>query len=385
MELIRLRSLDELTAAADCWNELWQLSEVGLPAARAESVAAWLEQFASPGSYELLVVADAGRWSAALPLVDRRIKGLVPAAGLPYSPWWHSGELLHDPRCDVETVLDVLVRHLAGRRRPLCWLDAIRFETPRWQAFLAALERAGLPWVLEQQGCTGQVEIEHDWRDYRSRWSRSHRRQMAAAERRAEEAGGVELQVHKVRPGEDLKLLVRRGFEVEHRSWKGAAGSSVLSEPGMLEYYCEQARRLGKSGQVELAFLEHRGQPIAFEYALAAKGTYYSYKVGYDPQFSDWKPGQLLRMKLLERFHADPSRRLFDFLGPLTDATARWSTKAEPVGRLVVGSPSLVGRTLANGYRLWTRRRRLSGRAERMDEPKLGVRSRSLAGTAQAV
>jgi CelD/BcsL family acetyltransferase involved in cellulose biosynthesis len=208
---------------------------------------------------------------------------------------------------------------------------------------------------------------------------------MAAAERRAEEAGGVELQVHNARPGQDLELLVRRGFEVEHRSWKGAAGSSVLSEPGMLEYYCEQARRLGKSGQVELAFLEHRGQPIAFEYGLAARGTYYSYKVGYDPEFSDWKPGQLLRMKLLKWFHADPSRRLFDFVGPLTDATARWSTKAEPVGRLVVGSPSLVGRTLASGYRLWTRRRRLSGRAKQKDEPKLGVRSRNLAGTAQAV
>jgi CelD/BcsL family acetyltransferase involved in cellulose biosynthesis len=155
-------------------------------------------------------------------------------------------------------------------------------------------------------------------------------------------------------------MLVRAAFELEHRGWKGAAGGSVLSQPGMLEYYCEQGRRMAAAGCLELAFLEHRGEPIAFEYGLAAKGVYYSYKVAYDERFAELTPGQLLRFQLLERFHSAPERTLVDFAGPLAEATAKWSTRAEPVGRLVIGAPTLAGRLLGQMHRGCRRRRTAS-------------------------
>lgn len=357
MQLVRLRSKEELLSAAGAYNDLWRRGEAALPAARAESLAAWLDRFAPRRPFELLVAVDAGRWAAALPLVGRWLKGLLPAACLPFSPWWTSGELLLDPEADQEAALDQILLGFAALSRPLVWLDAVRFTTPRWQALIAAAERFKLPCGVQPQGTIGQVEIEHDWAAYQGRWSKGHRRKMKMARRQAEAAGGVQLRLCDQLQPREVGPLVRAGFEVEHRSWKGAAGGSVLSRPGMLEYYCEQGRRLAAAGCLQLAFLEHRGEPIAFEFGLAAKGTYYSYKVGYDERFAELTPGQLLRLKLLERFHADPNLALVDFAGPLSEATAKWSTRCEPVGRIVIGAPTRAGRLLGQACNAWSRRR----------------------------
>lgn len=388
MQLVRLRSIDELLSAAADYNDLWRRSEVALPAARAESLAVWLEKFAPQARFELLVAVDSGRFVAALPLVGRRLKGILPIASLPVSPWWTSGELLVDDSggladsrglaaADREMALDVLMTGFARLRRPLVWLDAVRFETPRWQAFLAAAAQAGLTASVQPQTVVGQVEIDHDFEDYQSRRSKGHRRKMKSARCKAEAAGGVQLRVERPAGARDVETLVRRGFDVEHRSWKGAARSSVRSQPGMLEYYVEQAQRLAAEGCLELSFLEHRGEPIAFEYGLAAKGTYFSYKVGYDERFAELTPGQLLRYELLERFYGDPERKLVDFAGPLSRATASWSTRVEPVGRIVIGAPTVTGRLAGALYQSWRRTDEITTglriRKQAVSEPQLNL------------
>lgn len=377
MQLICLHSKDKLLSAAGDVNELWRRSEVALPAARAEPLAAWLDQFAPRQDFKMLVVLDAGRWAAALPLVGRRLMGLLPAAYWPYSPWWTSGELLLDLESDQDAVFDVLAAELARLKRPLIWLDAVRFAAPRWRALLRAVERASLPCSVQQQAVIGQVEIDHDWDEYQARWTKGHRRKMKIALRKADAAGGVQLRYYDRRSPSEIEPLVQAGFEIEHCSWKGGQRSSVRSQPGMLEYYLEQARLLAAAGCLTLSFLEHRGQPIAFEYGLKGKGTYYSYKVGYDERFAELTPGQLLRFQLLQQFFADPACTLVDFAGPLCRATSAWSTRVEPVGRMVIGASSITGRLLHASYRFWRRQRQLLF-AAKGDEPvsQPGVRPR---------
>ncbi len=365
MQLIRLHSTDELLSAAGDLNELWRRSEVAFPAARAEPLVAWLDQFAPRQAFQMLVVLDAGRWAAALPLVGRRLKGLFPAACWPYSPWWTAGELLLDLEADRDAVLDTLAAALGRVQQPLVWLDAVRFAAPRWQALLHAVKRAGLPSSIRRQAVIGQVEIDHDWDEYQARWAKGHRRKMKVALRKADAACGVQLRCYDRLSPDEVEPLVRAGFEIEHRSWKGGQRSSVLSQPGMLGYYIEQGRRLAAAGCLRLSFLEHRGQPIAFEYGLTGKGTYYSYKVGYDQRFADLTPGQLLRFELLQRFFADPACTLVDFAGPLCRATSAWSTRVEPVGRVVIGTANMCGRLLHGGYRCWRWQRQVLFRAQR--------------------
>lgn len=266
----------------------------------------------------------------------------------------------------------------------LVWLEGVALESSRWMAFAAALEAAGL--ASDKRECfrVGQIEIDHDWADYQVTWSGNHRRQMQRMVNRARKEGDVTLVVLRDVLQDRIESLLRRGFEVERRSWKGAKGTAVLNSPDVFDFYCRQARQLAEWDQLQLTFLESDGRPIAFEYGWNAKGVYCSPKVGYDEEFRRLTPGQLLRHELLERFFADPEQRLFDFVGPLSEATSKWITGSYSISRLVVGTRRWGGQTMIGMLRKhwgWKVRRSPNG-ALHAPNGKHGAHSDSLASAA---
>jgi CelD/BcsL family acetyltransferase involved in cellulose biosynthesis len=229
----------------------------------------------------------------------------------------------------------------------------VPLEQPHWQRFLDALRRRSIAYERHERFRIGLVDLTHDWDAYQTTWSGNFRRQMRRMTRRAEDLGGIAVRVH--RPGDEAELahLLQLGFEVEDRSWKGRDGTSVLKSPVMHRYLCQQAELLGKMGHLELVFLEFKGRPIAFEYGMSSKGTYFSPKVGYDEEYSHLTPGQLLRLKMMEQFFADRARKTWDFLGPLVEATDRWATSSYAIERLVVATGGISGRLALRAYRDW--------------------------------
>ncbi|HKD38246.1 MAG TPA: GNAT family N-acetyltransferase, partial [Pirellulales bacterium] len=274
----------------------------------------------------------------------------LPISRLPRNDWSWAGDLLLDPSIDA-TGLATFAKEVARTGRPLIWLDAVPFEADRWRRFATAAVDAGLSVNTRESFRVGRIEIDRDWSAYERSWTKNHRRHMRRVERNAESIGGATLVVHRsINPGQ-VEPLVRRGFEIEMSGWKGRAGSSALSSPAVFELYVEQARLIAAIGQLQITFLVLGDRPIAFEYGWNAKGVYHSFKVGYDESFARLSPGQLLRLQLLRQFFADPAQRAVDFVGPLTDATAKWSTSAYPVGRLLL-SGSRLGRLFIRAYRL---------------------------------
>lgn len=344
VQLITLHSTAELLRSAAPWDDLWLRSETALPTLRDEQVALWLDSF-SPGlRFCALVVEDAGRYVAALPLVERRRMRVLKTGSLPTNLWSASGDLLLDPQADVARATDLLAEGFRGLPWPLCWFDLVPLGMPRWQALLAALERRGLATSAQPLYTIAQIEIEKDWTTYEASRSRNHRQQMRKLARRIEREGETRLVRYANCEPNRLEALLRRGFEIEDRSWKGSEGTSVLRTPGGFEFYLRQAELLNSRGELQLVFLEHAGQPIAFEYGWLAKQTYFSPKVGYDAAFASFRPGQMLRMKLYEQFHAEHDCRLVDFLGPISDATARWSNRRYEISRLLIAGASKPSR-----------------------------------------
>lgn len=363
-ELAILNSPQAIRAAAADWDDLWRRSDCALPVARAELTAQWLDAFAARARVACLVVREGEQLVAALPLVGGRWKKLLPVGQLPSNAWAWAGDLLVDPAADWEQISQSVI---AGIRRlpwPLLRLDGAALDSSRWQLLIDCLRDAGLLVAVDESFAVGQIEIDHDWTAYQASWPGNHRRQMGKMLRRAEREGGVELKVIRQIADDNIEALLTEGFQVENRSWKGAAGSSVLQNPPIFRFFCAQARQLAQQGDLQLSFLEHRGRTIAFEYGWNVGGVYGSAKVGYDEQFADLSPGQLLRYLLLERMFADPEQHCFDFLGPLTPATARWSTSTYRIGRIVASTGGLVGRLCSRFYR--GRRRERSGGCIRM-------------------
>jgi len=344
VKLFTLENSDDLRRAAPRWDDLFLRSETALPTLRAEQIALWLASFASHERFRALVVEDEGRLVAGLPLVDRRRARMFKTSSLPTNLWSASGDLLLDPLCDVVRATDLLAEGIQRLSSTLCWFDLVPLGMPRWQALLAALDRRGLTTSIQALYTIGQIEIGGDWAAYEASRSRNHRQQMRKLARRLDRQGETYLRRYSQCDRGELPALLKRGFEVEDRSWKGTEGTSVLRTPGGFEFYLRQAELLNSRGELQLVFLEHAGRPIAFEYGWLAKQTYFSPKVGYDDEFAAFRPGQLLRMKLYEEFHALGDCRRVDFLGPLSEATARWSNADYEISRLVIAGTSQASR-----------------------------------------
>lgn len=354
LQIRKFSSTEELRAVAAAWDDLWFRSDVTNPRARASLVALWVEHFSPSEPLAALAVEQEGRLVAALPLVgSRRIRGLVKVGALPYNAWAGNGELLLDPTTDVDAVLDLLVSALNRLPWSFLWLDSVALERSHWQAFLAAMKRAGLSPEVRPDHDAALVEIGNDWQTYEATWSRKRRQNRHRQARQLEQAGKTELKIYSPSPCQVDKLM-HEGFEVEDRSWKGAEGTSVLKTPGMLDFYCREARLLAEWGQLELVFLEHQDKAIAFDYGLIAKGVHYTPKVGYDEAYDKFSPGQLMIMRLLQRWHDEPDSHCLDFLGQPDPWKLSWGTCTYPVGSIIAPT----GRTLSKQmFQIYTKGR----------------------------
>jgi CelD/BcsL family acetyltransferase involved in cellulose biosynthesis len=360
LRVSKLDCLDQLRHHATAWDDLWQRSHSSRPVARAAALAHWIDRFAPASSFCALIVERAdGRLVAALPLVGQRVGRVFETAAMPHNAWSPAGELLLDRGGDGAAAARTLVEGLDELPWSLLRLDTVPVAAPQWRAFRAALADAGIPHDCRRLFDVGIVDLGCDWADYRRSWSRSHRRHMTHAVNRLKRDGELDLELHSSIPHDAVEPLLRRGFEVEDRSWKGKAGTSVLRSPGMFEFYLGQAQLLAQTGHLRLAFLKSRGRPIAFEYALSAKGTFHSLKTGYDESFARFSPGQLLTHVLLNRLFQNFDHKQFDFMGPMCGAMASWRPRMYPIGRLAVARPGLAGRLIMHAYtRWWPRLRR---------------------------
>ena len=357
---LHIGSLEQLGELASQWDDLWRRSGQVVPSAQARPLALWCRQFVSSASFHAVVIQQEDRFVAALPLVPMRIRGVVEAAHLPANEWAAGGDLLLDVNA-ADDVVDHLLSELTELPWPLVWIEPAALNAPRWQAFIRGIERAEFAFETDIRYWSGVVRTSGDWSTYRGQWSRNHRRKMDRYEKQLRQRGDLVVCLERPAARPDVERLVRRGFEIENRSWKGTAQSSVLSQPRLLDFYIDQACLLAESQQLELAFLELDGRPIAFEYALLSGGTYHSMKVGYDPEFAAYSPGQLLVGALLERFYADEGRNEFDCMGPLSEAIRRWRPQAYPVSRMVFAPSSKLGRWIVQAYSMFWPRRGANG------------------------
>jgi len=350
--VIRLDSVQALLDAQFAWDDLWWRSECTWPTLRAALIAQWVQRFAPQRQFEALVVEHQGAWLAALPLLRRRYCAL-PVGVLTSNPWAPCGELLLDSTCDEPAVINALLGALRNDGG-LLWLDGVCVLSKRWQQFAQRCHTFGLPCHVRCATEVGWLEIEGNWEKYKASLSRSHRQAMTKASRRLEQAGRVQLDMRCELSGDELPELLYSGFEVEDRSWKGQAGSSVLRAVGMFDYFLDQAKQLATWRQLVLVWLRLDGRPIAFLYGYLAKNVLHAFKIGYDQQYATYSPGQLLFFYLLERLHYDGQCRAVDFMGPLTEAASRWRPASYSTGRVAVAAAGLLARAALWGYRrMW--------------------------------
>jgi Acetyltransferase (GNAT) domain len=158
--------------------------------------------------------------------------------------------------------------------------------------------------------------------EYRRSLSHNLRHDVERRLRRLCETGAVSVQMSD--GTENLDELLDAGLKVEASGWKGARGTAIRSEPSTRHFYGEVARWATSSGWLRLAFLRLNDRAIAFQFDLERDRTYYSLKIGYDPEYERFSPGKLLAYMMVLRAVAR-GLETYELLGTDEPWKYRWT------------------------------------------------------------
>ncbi len=133
-----------------------------------------------------------------------------------------------------------------------------------------------------------------------SRRTRKFRGNVRRARSRASAAGVT------VEPAGDLgaEAILARVLDIERRSWKGPAGTGLIS-PDILAFYRGMLGRLEGTGQTRVTFARREGRDVGYILGAVQGETYRGFQFSYDADVSELSIGSLLQIAAIEGLAAD--------------------------------------------------------------------------------
>ena len=347
-----LNSSDELSGVAREWDALWARHGVTPPTARAEQVRLWHRHFAGAKRMRAVTVWDDQKLVGGLPLVEHGVRGVMTWGSLPNNHWARTGALLVDPSAGRTQVMEGIVAGLERTPWQAMLFPSVELDHPDWVGLMEACRAAGWSVIESPLFRAGRVKLDRPWQEWEESWSASRRKNYQRSKKRAEKEGAVHLEICDPTDPEIASQLFRDACEIEHRSWKGEQGTSILSQPAVYRYYDGQVRDLASQNCVRFVFLSLNAQRIAFSFHWLSQQYMYSPKIGYDAAYQHVSPGRILDYMHFQSLCQAGSVTLVDFMGPCPRGHEHWANACYPLGNIIVHRPALRGSLFAGAYRL---------------------------------
>jgi CelD/BcsL family acetyltransferase involved in cellulose biosynthesis len=270
------------------WEDLAERTRAA-PFVRPGWIWAWRSAFGR-GALRILVVRRSGQLVGLVPL-ERRGRAL------------RSPTNAHTPAFDFLALDDEVARALAqaifAAGATIVVVERLDADGDGLAALRIAAQEAGYRELTLPLARSPYVRGERSLAQHERSLSRNLRHDVDRRLRRLCELGAVS--VHVADGREHLDELLEEGFEVERLGWKGAAGTAITSQEQTRRFYADVARWAASTGSLRLAFLRLDGSTIAFQFDLETDETYYSLKIGYDPEYERFSPGKLLAYTMVSR------------------------------------------------------------------------------------
>lgn len=275
-------------------------------------------------------VALAAREAGAAPvmavLLSRSRFGVWNAYTTPQMPMsYFSGR---PPRLESAD-LEGLFAALPG----FAWLIRFqRFDESYLPAMGGPLERRIERIDLHQTVC---VEVTGTFDDYWSARSASLRRSIRSALAKLE-SKQLEVGLIVLRAPDEMIEAVRRHGELEARSWKGAAGTSLAQSEADRRFYERVMCRFALNSSAVAFQLFLGGELAASELALIDSGTLVLMKTAYRDDLSEFSPGRLLDHLAFQTVFRDRMASRIEYSTKATADDRRWATHVRTIRQLNV-------------------------------------------------
>ena len=328
------------------WDRLIEDAGVPHPFVSHTWLRTWWECF-GPGEGELrvVVVREDGRLVAAAPMALRRARMCgVPVRLLETLSNDHTPRFEFPVSRRREEVHRLIWDELAGAPADVVALKQFLADSP---ALAGLRDRAHADgWVSGAwPSCRAPfIRLEPSYEGILERLTGKQRYNVRTRLGSLRALGPVDVEVLSS-PAQVAEGL-EDGFRLETSGWKRDAGTAIVSEPRVQEFYMRLARRAAEKGWLRLVFLRVGGRRISFNYLLEHDDRLHAVKIGYDPNYRRYAPGVTLLNLVLEDAC---SRRLaeYDFLGDAEDWKLVWTREVRSHEWLFLFRPGLKGELLS--------------------------------------
>lgn len=311
------------------WDDLAKRLRV-LPYQQPGWTQAWWRAFGL-GEPELHTLRKDGHLTALLPMV-RRNKILESPANYHTPAFSLLAEDKRGAAALAQALFESEPTHLS--------LTSLDQEHQTLGACLDAAEEAGYRVVVRPFLRSLYIDVGGDWAAYEAELGDNLVRNLKRAHRQLEREGRVSVDV--VTGGERLDECLREAFLVENTSWKGAAGTSILSDPRTQRFYTAVGRWAAERGILRLFMLRVDRRPLAMCFALQEHGVCHLLKAGYDPAYGRYSPGNLLMQAMVQRCFEDRLLRI-ELNGDAEPYKQSWAKTTREYHRFEAFAPTVAG------------------------------------------
>lgn len=194
-------------------------------------------------------------------------------------------------------------------------------RVPAGSPLIAAMRHAmnGRGWMTMRPAEPRPViTLDEGWVDPVSQFNSGRRSDFRRAARKAERRGAVTFEVITPTSAE-FDALFAEAVAVELSSWKKGAGTAMGVDPHKQEFFQRFLRAACEQAICRMAFMRIDGRAVAMQMALEWADRFWLFKIGYDEEFADCSPGNLLMLHTIGHA-ASRGLKSYELLGN----TERW-------------------------------------------------------------
>jgi CelD/BcsL family acetyltransferase involved in cellulose biosynthesis len=320
--------LERFNSIATEWDRLVDRSGVERLFLSHAWLRTWWEAFGANKELHILTVRMAEELVGAAPMIRsvEWIYGLkMDLVASMYNP--------HTPRFDFvitnglnEAVYRAIWNHLCHRTS--CDMVVLR-QIPDNSPTLPAIERLATAdgwfsgqWITPP---SPYIPLNCAYEELVGRLKGGYRYNLRKRYERLSKIGPIDVEVIAER--QHVREAMEDGLRIEAAAWKGQEGTAIISNPAVREFYVRLAERQADLGQLRLTFLRVGGKRISFTYGLCSQKKVYAVKIGYDPKYHTYSPGNMHLNLILEEACAEGIAE-YDFLGVDDEWKLDWTRTA---------------------------------------------------------
>jgi CelD/BcsL family acetyltransferase involved in cellulose biosynthesis len=322
-----VRDLHRFNALAPEWDRLvgrWGIDRLFLSHSWFRT---WWESFGAGNELYVVTVRDGGELAAVAPMMRTRasIYGVkVKTIQAIYNP--------HTPRYDF-----IVADNQDQRFYDAIWKEVLETgkadaviltQIPQNSQTITRMQELGrqTDWLTGQwpSHASPFIPLAHGYEAFWGSLRNGAKYNLTRRYARLERKGPVDIEI--VGDPSDINAALDDGLRIEAAAWKGREGTAIISDPTVADFYIRLARREANLGRLRLAFLRFRGKRIAFNYLIRSGKKLYGIKIGYDPDYHMYSPGNMLLNLILQKACAEGIEE-YDFLGIDDEWKFEWTSE----------------------------------------------------------